>query len=290
MPCKVCGSSDISFYLRSYYYSFDVFRCNSCGIMFRFPLPTKEEITSMYEEGYYSGKNAYSYVDERNMKGSQVVWEERVKKLISIYSSENRFNPRNILDVGCSFGGFLETAKRFGLEPYGVEISEYSANYALSRGLKIYRGHIDEVELPRDHFDIITLVEVIEHLDDPLKTLKKLFYSNSKGGIILIQTANIEGGQSKFFGNKYHYYLPGHLHYFSNKTLRKLLLEVGYKKVLEFYPVEFGLLPKVVKVYLNNKGIVRYLKILKASIYHFLGRIKIGDFALMSSMVMIGIK
>lgn len=290
MSCRICGSKDISFFLKPYNYDFEVFRCDSCGAIFRFPMPSKDEILSFYTEGYFSGDNSYSYIDERNVRGSDFVWRKRIEKLVGIYSKFNGSKPKNILDIGCSFGGLLETAKCLGMDVYGVEISDYAANYAISRGIKVYKGHVDDVNLPKDYFDIITMIEVIEHLDNPLETLRKLFLSSSRGGLILVQTANIEGGQSRLFGSRYHYYLPGHLHYFSNKTLRSLLFEVGYKKVFEFYPVEFGLFPKLAKVYFSNEGMYRYLKILKTAIYHLLGKVKFGDFSLMSSMVMIGVK
>lgn len=290
MSCKICGGDKVSFFIKSYNYGFDVYVCNSCGTLFRYPFPSDDEIKGFYDEGYYLGVKKYSYIDERKVKGSEFVWKKRLYKLISIYREENGKHPETILDIGCSFGGFLEVSKEFSLKPYGVEVSEYSFRYARSRGIEVIQGSIEDVELEEEKFDIITMIEVIEHLSDPLKVLKKVFRSNTKGGILLVQTANIEGLQSKFWGGKYHYYLPGHLHYFSNKTLRRLFFEVGYRKVYEFYPVEFGLMPKVVKVFLNTKGIQRWIKILKVILYHLLGKVRIGDFTLMSSMVMIAVK
>ncbi len=291
MSCSICSCSEVEFFLKSDVYGFDVYRCKNCGVLFRYPLPSNEEVVSFYDEGYYLGSSKYSYIDERKVKGSELVWERRIKKLIQIFEMENHRKPKNILDVGCSFGGLLEVARnKFGLIPVGVEVSEYSSSYAIERGIEVIKGSIESVEVGNDRFDIITMIEVIEHLKHPYEVLKKIFDANTKGGILLVQTANIDGIQSKFWGGKYHYYLPGHLHYFSNKTLRNLIFEAGYSKVYEFYPVEFGLLPKVVKVFLNNRGMSRMLKVLKTITYHLLGKVRIGDITLMSSMVMVGVK
>ncbi|MCX8029504.1 MAG: class I SAM-dependent methyltransferase [Brevinematales bacterium] len=276
--------------MKSFRYNFDVYRCCNCGVMFRYPFPSSEDLQSFYTEGYYSGISFYSYVDERSIKGSHLVWDRRLKRLMEIYKKENNSYPRTILDVGCSFGGFLERAKLFGLEPYGIEISEYAYTYAVQRGLTVFKGDVSNVCLDQNKFDMITMIEVIEHLEDPRRVITKLYNSTTKGGLILIQTANMNGLQSKFWGNKYHYYLPGHLHYFTNKTLRRLLFDVGYKKVYEFYPVEFGLFPKLVKVFLNTNRIYRVLRLLKTAAYHILGKIRFGDLTIMSSMVMVGIK
>ncbi|MFN4244945.1 MAG: class I SAM-dependent methyltransferase [Brevinematia bacterium] len=290
MNCSICKGSDLSFFLRSNVFGFNVYSCNSCGMVFRFPMPSKDELERFYDEGYYSGKNVYSYLDERNVLGSEFVWRERLKKIIKLYELENHRKPSTILDVGCSFGGFLKVSASFGLEPYGVEVSKYSSEYAQSIGIKVIQGNIEDVYIGSEMFDIITMIEVIEHLSDPLKVMSDIYSANTKGGIVLVQTANIEGLQSRFWGGNYHYYLPGHLHYFSNKTLRNLLFKVGYRKVYEFYPVEFGLLPKVVKSFLNNKGLYRWIKVFKTIVYHLLGKVKIGDLTLMSSMVMVGVK
>lgn len=291
MECRICGKNVFSFLLKPQNYNFNVYICNSCGIVVRLPIPPKDEIEKLYDEGYYTGKNPYFYLDERNIKGSHLVWEKRVNKLVEIYKKENNATPKNILDIGCSFGGLLETAKnKFGLEPYGVEISKYSSEYARERGINVIQGNIEEIQIESEKFDIVTMVEVIEHLTNPLETMRKIYKATTWGGIVLVQTANIEALQSKLWGNKYHYYLPGHLHYFSNKTLRHLLYSSGFTKVYEFYPVEFGLLAKVVKTYLNTNGITRIFKLLKTTIYHILSKVRIKDFALTSSMVMVGVK
>ncbi len=290
VKCTICGGNNIRFFERSRKYNFDVYMCSDCKIGFRYPMPSKEEIANLYSEGYYNGSSSYSYVDERKVKGSSFVWRERIRKVVEVYEYYNGRKPENIIDVGCSFGGLLLEASRFGLKPYGVEISRYSGGYARKRGIEVFEGHLDEVDLPKGFFDIVTMVEVIEHLDNPVFSIRKVFESLRDGGVFLVQTANILGLQSRFWGGYYHYYLPGHLHYFSNVGLRKLLNRVGFRKVLEFYPVEFGVLPKLIKVYLNTKGFERYLRLAKTAIYHTLGKVKIENFTLMSSMVMIGVK
>jgi len=290
MKCGICGSTNVKFFERSKRYNFDVFMCSDCKVGFRYPMPGEEEIERFYSKDYYLGNNYYSYLDERKVKGSSFVWRGRLNKLLQVYKSFNNIKPSNILDIGCSFGGLLLEASKLGLKPYGVEISSYSSSYAKRRGIEVFERSLEDVDLPESFFDIVTMIEVIEHLSDPFKSVEKVFDSLKKGGVFLVQTANILGVQSIFWGGNYHYYLPGHLYYFSNTGLRKLLKAVGFREVLEFYPVEFGVVPKLIKVYLNNKGIGKYAKLVKTGIYHTLGKIRIGDACLMSSMVMIGIK
>ena len=85
------------------------------------PRFTDEQLKEMYNESYYTGSADYSYYDERQaLKYSQYVWKKRVRKI------KKYINGGNFLDVGCSFGGLLETASEY-FTPYGLEISEYSS-------------------------------------------------------------------------------------------------------------------------------------------------------------------
>ncbi len=289
MKCNIC-SGELHFYTKIDKYNFDVYKCTRCGTLCRYPLPTEEEIKNYYTENYYSGKASYNYIDERKVKFPEVVWSKRIDILIDIYQSINVDFPKRILDVGCAFGGFLSEAQKKGLHTYGVEISDYSFEIAKKKGIEMLGKDIQNIDIPENFFDIITMIEIIEHLTNPKKTIEKLFKSLQKGGILLIQTANMDALQARIFGKNYHYFLPGHLHYFTDKSLRFLLKEVGFRGIVEFYPVEFGLMPKIIKVYFNTKGFMKFVKIIKTSLYHFISKFKMGNKRLTSSMVMIAVK
>ncbi|KLI37564.1 methyltransferase, partial [Brachyspira hyodysenteriae] len=82
-------------------------------------------------------------------------------------------NKGNILDIGCSTDILLEEAKKLGFEPYGLEISEYASNIAKKRigEDRIYNGTLDTYQLDKK-FDVITMIDVIEHFRNPIEILK----------------------------------------------------------------------------------------------------------------------
>ena len=100
----------------------------------------------------------------------------------------------------------------------------------------------------------------------------------------------MDGVQAKSEKDDYHYFMPGHLSYFTKKNLTNLLKEVGFSKVKVYRPVEFGLLPKLLKSKQHFKKKRDYLKWFRISYYHYKSMIHFGDFSLTSSMVIYATK
>lgn len=282
--CPVCKSDEIK---RKYVYeNFEVFSCKSCGIMFRNPLLEVADIKNFYNENYYKEL----YLDERVMKGSEHVWEARLRFLKTLLGKGENLR---ILDIGSAFGGLLDTASKQGFkECWGVEISTQAVEWLKTHKphINVLEGAIEEISLPKDFFDIVTMVEVIEHLVEPKEVLEKIFHSLVERGIVLIQTANFRGLQAKLWGKHYHYILPWHQFYFSDKSLENLLKSIGFREVKIIYGVEFGLLPKLKKYISNIKKVLQLLKIPKIILYHYFSKIKIFGTPLTSSMVVIARK
>ena len=280
--CPLCGSNGLAllYEIKNYSPNFKVDRCSSCGFIFMNPLFQEGIFKSMYEEDYYSGKAEYSYCDERRAKKYfNYVWDKRIE-IIRKYVSSGNF-----LDIGSSFGGLLESASRY-YKPFGIEVSGYASNYSKRIfGESIHNGTIHDHPFSSDFFSVITMVELIEHIEDPAFAIKECYKLLKDGGVLLVQTANMNGLQARILGDKYAYYMPGHISYFSAENLCDLLKKAGFKRVKVFYPVEFGLLPKLLKSRNSFESKFDYFKWLKIASYHMLGKIHFNNFAMMSSMV-----
>ncbi|HOT44506.1 MAG TPA: class I SAM-dependent methyltransferase [Spirochaetota bacterium] len=285
--CPLCGSGSIRprYRIDRYTPAFTVDRCGSCGFMFMNPPLDDESIRGLYGEDYYSGRSEYSYYDEREAeKFSAHVWNKRVEVL-------HRHVPGgNILDVGSSFGGFLKAASRY-YNPHGIEVSPYAGGYSRSATVgKIHIGTLADHPFDHDYFSVITMIEVIEHLPDPVSALEECRRLLRKGGLLMIQTANMDGLQARLKGGDYAYFMPGHLSYFSRKNLAGALAGAGFGRTKVFYPVEFGLLPKLKKSRYAFRSARDYRHWLRISAYHLISKVHFGDFAATSSMVMYAFK
>jgi len=249
------------------------------------PAPEDKTISSLYSENYFKGNADYSYIDEREIKKySNYVWNKRIKAI-------NRYiKGGNFLDIGCSFGGLLEAASRF-YTPYGIEASEYACSHASSiiRG-RIHQGTIENHPFEENYFSVITMIELIEHLENPLYAIEESRRLLKDKGLLVIQTANMAGQQAKKLGKDYEYFMPGHLSYFTMRNLTQALRSAGFRKIKVFYPVEFGLLPKLMKSRGSFKTASDYRAWFRIASYHIKSKIHAWDFAMTSSMVIYAFK
>jgi 2-polyprenyl-3-methyl-5-hydroxy-6-metoxy-1,4-benzoquinol methylase len=285
--CPLCGKSDINrkYHISRYKLKFDVDICGGCGFMFMNPLFTDNVIKEFYSEDYFKGRADYSYVDEREIKKySRYVWDKRIK-IIHKYVKSGNF-----LDVGCSFGGLLESAAEY-YTTYGIELSDYAFSHSKKLfGKKIHHGTLNDHKFKNNFFSAITMIELIEHLSDPVLAVNKCYNLLRNDGVLVVQTANMNGEQAKDLGSNYEYFMPGHLSYFTAENLTMLLKAAGFRKIRIYYPVEFGLLPKLLKSRGSFKKFSDYKAWFRISSYHLKSKIHYGNFAMTSSMVIYAVK
>jgi len=261
----------------------EIYQCPSCKLQM-------QDITNpdgFYTKDYFEGTAEYSYFDERKyFRYCEFVWKARLKTIKKFKPPPARF-----LDVGCSFGGFVKTALKEGYDAEGIDISPYVVEECQKDEEIKNRIFCSDLlhYIPNKKYDIITLIEVIEHLPEPNRILKKLYDLLNPSGLLIIQTANFDGLQAKMQKNHYHYYLPGHLFYYSKKNLTAFLKQAGFKEFIYFHGVDFGLLPKWKKMsgFIPPIYFYRYLRV---GFYHLLSKITWGDFALTSSFVLYAFK
>lgn len=280
--CPLCGSASIGirYEITRYDPPFRVDRCGACGFMFMNPRLTACTVKNLYGEQYYAGNAEYAYIDERDYaKYFGYVWDKRIRVI-------HRYVPGgNFLDVGSSFGGFLKAAATYYI-PHGIELSDYSGGCAKSAfGSAVHIGTLEDHPFPDDYFSVITMIELIEHLPDPLAAIKECHDLLRDNGLLVIQTANMDGLQAKLLGDRYAYFMPGHLSYFTRENLVGMLSRCGFSMIKVYYPVEFGLLPKLMKSRGSFASPRDYLRWFRMAAYHYAGKIHAGKFALTSSMV-----
>ncbi len=259
-----------------------IYKCKTCGLESQFPRSSQKEL---YDANYYKGKAEYSYLDERQTENfHRYVWEARIKTI------QKYIKTGNFLDVGSSFGGFLRTAKDKGFDVQGVEISEYASKYAIESGIPTFQGSLTEAKFADNSFEVITLVEVIEHLENPKEIFSELHRILKPGGLLLLQTANFEGWQAKEEMAAYHYYMPGHVFYYSNSVLKKILTLFGFDRFISFFGVDFSLIAKLKKSRGSFKYWYDYRHWFRISYYHFKSKLFKSGFPLTSSYVLYAFK
>jgi len=104
---------------------------------------------------------------------------------------KGHFNPRSVLDVGCSIGVLVKAFRDLGIESYGVDFSEYAVSHA-PREVRPFlsRVDVDREKLPFEEgrFDLITMLEVLEHLHDHRHLIREARRVLRDGGGVFVTT------------------------------------------------------------------------------------------------------
>ena len=159
-------------------------------------------------------------------------------------------NNASVLDIGCGGGLFLSMLKQEGAQVMGIELSDSRAQYAKSKhDLEIYKQPIESEFWQRgyaNHFDAVTLWDVIEHVNYPFQTLQCAANALKADGLLLIDTPcrdsfyhqfgeftyRLSGGRFPTFLNAmYSSHLFGHKQIFSTTEMRRLFESVGLKVI-----------------------------------------------------------
>lgn len=143
--------------------------------------------------------------------------------------------PHSLLDIGCGDGLLIQVAKAKGIESAGTEISEPLLWLVRRRvGEKaVFSG--DGTNLPEHSFDVVTLVNVLEHVTDPAAILRTAARVLKPDGVLMVHTINMGGLPAQFSGARWYQIEPfNHLYYFTEKTLRRQMLAVGLEPMGRF--------------------------------------------------------
>lgn len=129
------------------------------------------------------------------------------------------------LDIGSGFGLWQSQLKKLGIDSFGIEIEPNACQYSQSIGLNVEQISIEEFNTDLK-FAVITICDVLEHVEDPTAILKKCQDLLLDNGLLYIQVPNVLGLKIPF-GDQLG--LPHHLWQFSPKPLLKLGEKSGFK-------------------------------------------------------------
>ena len=228
LTCPVCDSQDAD---RQFFWgSSAIMRCPRCTADFVNPSPTEGALRAAYNDPAYFGGG---------LVGGYSNYDEQTRPILSTFQQlleelERAGGKGAVLDVGCAYGSHLEIAMSRGWAGTGIEVS----SHARSEARKRLSGKAEVYEsvgaLPARPYDLVLLMDVIEHLPSPRQVFYDLF---SKGAItpktvVVISTPNVRGQAALSKGKDWEYYHPPfHLTYFSAQALRHLLTELRFSEI-----------------------------------------------------------
>ncbi len=217
--CPLCGNHKSSLFDSRLFRDQKVINriCTNCGLVFQSPHMDDAELQEFYNHEYrlvYQGQEGPTPKEISTQRG-------RAKSLVSFMHSKTGKITRH-LDIGCSLGFLLQEVKsKYDTHPVGVEPGAAYREYAQQQALKVYASLEELKEAGENNFDLISMAHVLEHLPDPVSTLKDLRENLlSPEGWLLIEVPNLYAHDS---------FEIAHLVSFSPHTLTQVVQKAGYK-------------------------------------------------------------
>lgn len=196
-----------------------IVQCRHCGYVYANPRWEPDFLLDAY-----TAVEDETYVAER--EGRELTFSKHLQALERITGPAGG---RTLLDVGAYIGVFVEVARAAGWEAMGVEPSSWAVAEAQGRGLPVIAGTQDSPALAGRHFDVVTMWDVIEHVDDPAGELCKAYGLLRPGGVIAVHTMDIDSLAARLMGERWPWLMDMHIHYFSRQTLAQMLKQTGFE-------------------------------------------------------------
>jgi 2-polyprenyl-3-methyl-5-hydroxy-6-metoxy-1,4-benzoquinol methylase len=138
-----------------------------------------------------------------------------------------------LLDVGCALGYMLEEARLAGWDAFGVETSAFAARHAEQQsGCPVYAGTLQQAAFPSDSFDVVTLMDVIEHVPEPCPLIDEIYRVLRRNGVLFIVTPNFASVFVHLYKrNAYGIGPEEHVVHYEPSTIKTLLKKSGFTRV-----------------------------------------------------------
>lgn len=237
--CPACGKASIKAVYKNIFNQKDMVKCAVCRLYFLWPLPSSCDGQKVYTKDYY---NSWS-VKELGEGDLAKMKRATFYKVLDILDGFKKGG--SLLDVGCAFGHLLEAAIEKGWDAHGAEFCEYSAKSAAERIGKdrVWVGDFLKLPLPKEKFDVITMVDFLEHVCDVNAVLLKCKEALKKDGIMVVVTPNIDSFSRGILGKRWPHFKEEHPVYLSKTNTGgiferngfSLLKVANFRKAINFY-------------------------------------------------------
>ncbi len=255
-PCPLCGATafttrgrvrDLALGIPG---EFHLATCDGCGLLYQNPRVRTDQLGLIYPDGYgphshdpelsgtfkRRGRAArwvlatqlgYPHVrvdDVRPVDRLSARWyRQRMHQEFPPWTGQGR-----LLDVGCATGRFMRQMSEIGWRVAGIELDAEAATKARRVTPDVFVGDPVDAEFPVSSFDVVTASHVIEHLPQPLETLRRMLGWLAPGGLVIVEVPNAGGAGGRLFGRYWSGLdFPRHLVHFTPASMGAMVAKAG---------------------------------------------------------------
>jgi len=203
----------------------EILRCGVCGLGWRAELPGDAELAGLYGDDYLERWGIDGPAELARVRAMKAASYRRFLRDVRTHQGGGR-----LLDVGCALGFLLGTARELGFEVRGLDLN--AAAIAAARrefGDCVHAGPLDERAFPGERFDVVTLIDVLEHVPDPGAFLATVRGRLASGGIVAAVLPDAASASARLLGSRWPHYNAEHLFYWTPASLTRFLEREGWR-------------------------------------------------------------
>ncbi len=226
--CNVCGADNFTvIYASGVAQVNQIVKCTGCGLMYANPRkqPDHVELESWPDDPNFEiEKESPQRIEKERLQIRDLdTTREHLKKL---HPSRGR-----LVEVGSSFGYVLDAFRTDGWDVLGIEPDRNVARYA-SNKLKIstINSTLEPAALAAESADVVVMLHVIEHVPDPIGTLREIMRILKPGGHLILETPRYDTAMYWLMGRRERSIsCDGHIFFFTSASLRKAYCVAGFQ-------------------------------------------------------------
>ncbi len=199
-------------------------RCGDCGFVFSVD-DRASRVLGLYQK-----------LSDPDYEQTQ---QPRARQMASLLVSALELRPhaRSLLDVGAGTGLMVLEAERAGLRGVGLEPSGSLVAYGRrEHGIDLRRGTLPDPALDGERFDLVALIDVVEHVPDPVGLLAAAAAQLGEGGMVMVVTPDVRSVPARLLRGRWWHYRRAHIGYFDRYSLRLAAARAGLTPVAQSRP------------------------------------------------------
>lgn len=228
----------------------DYVRCSECGTLVLQTGPSDGQLKVQNDDTDFYGKRYWLEHQSEKFKYPSIFERARqdiVERNLHWFQALQKYKlpPAKTLELGCSHGSFVAILRQAGYDASGMEMSPWVVELAKETfDVPMIVGPLEAIDLPACTFDVVALMDVLEHLPDPVATMRRAIELLKPDGILLIQTPEFReemdyetlvSTNSPFLEQLK---ADEHLYLFTRNSVTRLFQELGAQH-LQFEPPIF---------------------------------------------------